>query len=299
MKYQITHRTQYRYQQDTANCYNLACMLPRAMSYQKVESSRLQVNPAPSSQYQSRDFFGNQQTFFHIGALHSQLEVTVVSQVEAMRRYVAGPLESSMPWDDLTRHLAQSTYDAALDARLFSHGTRMTPCDPLLAEFARQDFKPGVPVLEAARRLAHRIFEEFTFEPGFTTLATPVRTVLETKRGVCQDFAQLAISALRSLGLPVRYVSGYLETLPPPGQARLVGADASHAWFSVFDPVLGWIDFDPTNDMMPDERHITVAFGRDYADVVPLKGLMSGGGEHQLKVEVDVMPLGLDGAPLS
>ena len=136
-----------------------------------------------------------------------------------------------------------------------------------------------------------RIYTEFKYDPEFSTLATPLKEVLEHRSGVCQDFAHLAIGCLRSQGLAARYVSGYIETEPPPGKERLVGADASHAWFSVFQPGVGWLDFDPTNNQIPGERHITVAWGRDYADVTPLKGVAFGGGEHELKVSVDVLAI--------
>ncbi|MEQ5834165.1 transglutaminase family protein [Marinobacter sp. NFXS9] len=291
MKYRISHLTRYTYEQDIANSYNRGCLLPRGLLYQKVASSRLTVTPTPSSLYNHPDFFGNLYTFFHVNSLHKEMEVSVTSQVEVMPRGLEQAPTRSLPWEEAIRRLAGDTNRQALQARLLQVGSRMAPIDPLIAEFARDIFSPGLPLLEGARQLTHRIFSEFTYDPGFTTLATPVDDVLKARRGVCQDFAHLAISALRSLGFPACYVSGYLETIPPPGQPRLVGADASHAWFSVYDPSLGWVDFDPTNDLMPDERHITVAFGRDYADVVPLKGLMSGGGRHDLTVEVDVMPL--------
>lgn len=146
----------------------------------------------------------------------------------------------------------------------------------------------GRPLLDAARDLTRRIYQDFTYDPHFTTVATPLDQVLENRRGVCQDFAHLAIGCLRSMGLAARYISGYLETIPPPGQPRMEGADASHAWLAVYLPTLGWVEFDPTNDCMPGEQHITLAWGRDYGDVVPLKGIMSGGGSHELEVGVDV-----------
>lgn len=291
MKYRITHITRYKYEHDIANSYNRGCLLPRGLLYQKIESSRLSVTPNPSSLYSHPDFFGNLYTFFHVNTVHRQMSVKVTSQVDVMPRGLADAPARSMPWEEALKTLDQSHDRLGLQARMLRVGTRMAPTDEVMADFARDIFEPGLPLLEGARRLTHQIFSEFTYDPGFTTLATPVHTVLEERRGVCQDFAHVAISALRSLGIPACYVSGYLETIPPPGQERLVGADASHAWFSVYDPSLGWVDFDPTNDLMPDERHITIAFGRDYADVVPLKGLMSGGGAHDLKVEVDVMPL--------
>ena len=164
--------------------------------------------------------------------------------------------------------------------------------DPALADYARETFAPGRSLIEAVAELNRRIFEEFSYDPHFTTLATPLEVVLAERRGVCQDFAHLGLGCLRTLGLAARYVSGYLETLPPAGQPRLEGADASHAWLAVWVPGAGWAEFDPTNGLMPGSRHITLAWGRDYGDVAPLKGVTSGGGAHTLTVGVDVLPLG-------
>jgi len=157
-----------------------------------------------------------------------------------------------------------------------------------LADYARESFKNGTPLLAGTKDLTRRIFTDFTYDPKATTVATPLEEVLMTRRGVCQDFAHLGIACLRSLGLPARYVSGYLRTRPPEGQPRLVGADASHAWFGVFNPGTGWVDFDPTNNVQPAEEHITVAYGRDFGDVSPVAGILTGGGKHNVKVSVDV-----------
>ena len=161
---------------------------------------------------------------------------------------------------------------------------------PAFREYAAPSFPLGRPLLEAMADLNRRIHQEFTYDPHFTTVATPLNQVLTEQRGVCQDFAHLAMACLRAWGLAARYVSGYLETLPPPGQPRLIGADASHAWLAVYVPGVGWAEFDPTNDCMPGEQHITLAWGRDYGDVAPLKGVMTGGGSHSLEVSVDVAP---------
>jgi len=164
---------------------------------------------------------------------------------------------------------------------------------PELAAYAAASFPPGRPLLEAVRELMERVHHEFTYDPGFSTVSTPLAEVLSSRRGVCQDFAHLAIASLRSLGLAARYVSGYLETLPPPGQSKQLGADESHAWFSVYLPNVGWMDFDPTNNQIPGDQHIIVAWGRGYGDVTPLKGVVFGGLDHELKVSVDVARLGL------
>ena len=176
-------------------------------------------------------------------------------------------------------------------ARQCRFASRMIPLLPGAAALWAQVQQPDRTVLENVAALTSLIFHEFSYDPEFSSVVTPVSEVLLHRRGVCQDFAQLAISCLRAVGIPARYVSGYLETQPPEGFERLVGADASHAWFAVYDPQLGWVDFDPTNNLLPDERHLTLAYGRDYADVVPLKGVLPGLGEHLLEVAVDVMPL--------
>ena len=163
----------------------------------------------------------------------------------------------------------------------------MVPMIPELHDYAEKSFAKGRPLLEAVEDLTTRLYTDFTYDPGFTTIATPLADVVKHRRGVCQDFAHLGIACLRALGLAARYVSGYIETDPPPDQEPLEGADASHAWFSVYLPQFGWIDFDPTNNQIPADRHITVAWGRDYADVTPLKGVVFGSGTHELSVSVD------------
>ena len=176
----------------------------------------------------------------------------------------------------------------AIEARIFALPSAMVPLERSATAYAAQSFTPGRPILEATRELMGRIFAEFEYDPHFTTVATPVAEVMEHRRGVCQDFAHVAIAGLRGLGLAARYVSGYLETLPPPGQPKLRGSDASHAWFSLLVPELGWVDFDPTNDQTAGDQHITTAVGRDFQDVTPMRGIFYGGGHHDLLVAVDV-----------
>jgi transglutaminase-like putative cysteine protease len=181
---------------------------------------------------------------------------------------------------------------AGSEAFQFTLDSPMVGTDPLLADYARQSFPPGRTLDAAVHDLTRRIYQDFKYDPGFSSIATPLKAVLEHRSGVCQDFAHLAIGCLRAQGLAARYVSGYIETDPPAGKEKLVGADASHAWFAVFQPGVGWLDFDPTNNQRPGERHIVVAWGRDYADVTPLKGVAYGSGEHDLKVSVDVRRTG-------
>lgn len=290
MNYQITHRTTYRYYGRVSLCHNEARLLPRETSRQFVEESALEVLPVPALRRERTDFFGNRVVNFSVQDIHQTLEVTARSRVTVAPR----PSLTDTPspgWEEVVCLVRDLPELGAMEARQYTLESPFIRPNAALAAYARPSFTAGRPLLEAVLELNRRIFKEFTYDPQFSTLATPLSQVLEERRGVCQDFAHLAIGCLRSLGLPARYVSGHLETLPPPGQPRLVGADASHAWLSVFIPGLGWIDLDPTNDLLPDERHVTLAWGRDYADVAPLKGVMIGGGSHALEVSVDVMPL--------
>jgi transglutaminase-like putative cysteine protease len=292
MKYQIRHLTRYCYQHPVANSYNLACLQPRQLPGQQLCSFHLEVLPTASSVAARTDHFGNSRHFIHLQQPHQQLTVisTAVVQVEPRQRLV---LDLSRPWPEVVAFLRQqATYSKEQIGAVLCQGpSRMIPVSEQSKALIGQIADPGLTVLQLAQQLTSLIFEQFDYDPEFSSVVTPVSDVLLHKKGVCQDFAQLAISCLRSLGLAGRYVSGYLETTPPEGQQRLIGADASHAWFAVYDPDCGWVDFDPTNNLLPQERHITLAYGRDYADLVPLKGLLQGHGAHQLEVEVDVLPL--------
>jgi transglutaminase-like putative cysteine protease len=298
MKYQLSHLTRYQYQQPIANSYNLACLQPRQLPYQQVLQSSIQVTPVASGLYSHLDSFGNVRHFIHLQSPHQELSVLASSIVEVQPRYLAGQLANGVGFEQLQHCFSnQSPQDLnpantdLLLARQCRFASRMIPLLPTAAALWQQVQQPHRTVLENVSALTSLIFNEFSYDPEFSSVITPVSEVLEHRRGVCQDFAQLAISCLRAVGIPARYVSGYLETQPPEGFERLVGADASHAWFAVYDPQLGWVDFDPTNNLLPDERHLTLAYGRDYADVVPLKGVLQGLGEHLLEVAVDVMPL--------
>jgi transglutaminase-like putative cysteine protease len=306
MKYQLSHLTRYQYQQPIANSYNLACLQPRTLPYQQVLHSGLQVTPTASSLYTHLDCFGNVRHFIHLQPPHQELSVLASSIVQVQPRRLAEQLSNGVSYETLQQFFVTpsavaldgaipSTYQTfsteALLAQQCRIASRMIPSMAETAALWWQVQQPDRTVLENVAALTSLIFNEFNYDPEFSSVITPVSEVLAHKRGVCQDFAQLAISCLRTVGIPARYVSGYLETQPPEGLSRLVGADASHAWFAVFDPKLGWVDFDPTNNVLPDERHLTLAYGRDYADVVPLKGVLQGLGEHLLEVAVDVMPL--------
>ena len=296
MKYRVVHTTRYRYSQLVALCHNEAHLRPRSCDRQHCSDSRLVVEPAPALTHERIDFFGNAVTYFAVQQPHDLLTVTATSSVE-LRPVVPSPnFEASLPWDTMTLRLASDHSPVAIVARQLALESPMVATSPDLAEFARPSFTAARPLLAAVHDLSRRIHREFVYDPNFTTIATPLSEVLMLRRGVCQDFAHLAIGCLRSLGLPARYVSGYLQSVPPPGQPRLRGADTSHAWFAVFDPDIGWIDFDPTNDQIANDQHVTTAWGRDYSDVTPLKGVVFGGGAHTLEVAVDMEPEG-DGGP--
>lgn len=298
MNYLLRHTTRYDYSGSVTLSHNEARLLPRDLPWQVCTNTRLTIHPEPLRQHERRDFFGNRVVYFAIQEMHASLEVSVESQVTTCPRQQPDA-HTSPAWEDAVVQLASgeaaaqpSATAACLDARLFILDSPFVRRQSELAEFARASFTPQRPLVESILHLNSRIFSEFEYDSEFSTLATPVLDVLNNRRGVCQDFAHLAIAALRSIGLAARYVSGYLETLPPPGQEKLLGADASHAWLSVFIPGWGWMDIDPTNGGTPTERYLTLGWGRDYADVTPLKGVMDGGGEHQLHVAVDVLPNG-------
>lgn len=293
MHYRVTHTTAYNYQQTVSLSYNEVRMLPRPSPNQQVIDSKLQISPAPCDYRVRTDFFGNQVAWFSIREPHLTFQVTAVSEVRVIRQPAPIDLGHGIGWEAARDILRGETGEAALDARQYTLDSPLVNADPDLAAYAQASFAPGRPLPEAIHDLMQRIHRDFTFDPEFTNLSTPLATVLEHRRGVCQDFAHLAIGCIRSQGLAARYVSGYIETLPPPGQAKLVGADASHAWFSVYLPDQGWMDFDPTNNQTPGDRHIVVAWGRDYSDVTPLKGVIFGGQDHELNVSVEVENLDL------
>jgi len=289
MKYRVTHTTKFIYEARVSLCYNLARIRPRILPHQQVIYATLQIDPHPHDHSTDLDFFGNRVDYFSIQQPHDQLVVTATSEVQnAVAESGLFNQSAGISWETVRDQLRGDRSPAGIEAFQFTLDSPMVAADRLLADYAAPSFPTGRPLDEAVHDLMRRIYQDFKYDPGFSSLATPLKEVLEHRSGVCQDFAHLAIGCLRSQGLAARYVSGYIETLPPPGKEKLVGADASHAWFAVFHPGCGWLDFDPTNNQLPGERHITVAWGRDYADVTPLKGVAYGSGKHKLKVAVDV-----------
>jgi transglutaminase-like putative cysteine protease len=293
MRFRINHLTRYTYAEPVSLCHSILHLKPRHRGPlgQHCHASQLRIDPWPAVNREHEDFFGNRVNYFSIQQSHAYLEVTAISEVDVSRPELPDPA-TTLPWEVVLERLHGSREPLMLGARIFALPSALVPLEPSATAYAAQSFTPGRPILEAARHLMGRIFAEFEYDPHFTTVATPVAEVMEHRRGVCQDFAHVAIAGLRGLGLAARYVSGYLETLPPPGQPKLRGSDASHAWFSLLVPDLGWVDFDPTNDQLLGEQHITTALGRDFQDVTPMRGIFYGGGAHDLTVAVDVDRIG-------
>ena len=290
MKYRVRHKTAYRYSEPASLSQNELFLHPRNTATQQVMQSQLTIVPEPQYLQQRRDYFGNIAHVFMVQQPHNELAMSTDSVVETSPP-ITPPAADTAPWETVARRLATPQAPAELAANQFVFASPLILPSPEAMAYARQSFAPQTPLLAGGLDLVRRIFTEFTYDKAATTVDTPVNQVLADRKGVCQDFAHVAISCLRSLGLAARYVSGYLETLPPPGKPRLVGADASHAWISLFVPDTGWIDLDPTNNLIVGERHITVAWGRDYGDVTPVKGVVMGGGMHSLSVKVDVAAL--------
>jgi transglutaminase-like putative cysteine protease len=287
MLYDITHRTTYSYGNDVSVSHHLAHLHPRELPRQQVTDFRLTVDPTPSVVAERVDFYGNSATFFTIGSPHDRLIVTARSRVQINAPTL--PAAAATPsWQEVRDRCASDVLTQDSERGEFRFDSAHIARRPAFADYASPAFAKDRPLLEAIVDFNARIFRDFRFDPRATTVATPVDEVFKRRRGVCQDFAHLAIACLRSLGLPARYVSGYLETQPPPGKPRLVGADASHAWYSVWCPGHGWIDADPTNNLLPGDRHVVLAWGRDFSDVSPLRGVVVGGSGHSLDVSVDV-----------
>ncbi|MBF0308051.1 MAG: transglutaminase family protein [Magnetococcales bacterium] len=284
--YRIRHLTRYKYHDPVSLCHNLAWLTPRSTPWQEPIRFHLEISPTPSVLQGRLDAFGNQGHYFEIMEPHRTLAVQALSLIVVRERAQAEAHDLS--WEE-----AQAVFrggclpeePANCQFLLDSPHIRISE---ELADYARPSFPEGRSLLHGVTDLMHRIHADFTYQSLSTTVSTPLHEVMARRTGVCQDFAHVAIGALRSLGLAARYVSGYLETLPPPGRPRLVGADASHAWFAVLLPGFGWIDFDPTNDLLPGQRHVTVAWGRDYSDLPPVKGVVMGGQGETLEVSVDV-----------
>lgn len=288
MRYRISHKSIYDYTDHVSFCQNKAYLKPREAPGQEVFSAVLRISPPAAQVEDALDFYGNRVSLFTIQEPHKRLEVEVLSEVQCLGFPV--PLQS-MEWNLVEEFIKSDLSLKHLEAQEFLYPSPHVPLSNLYQEYALPSFEPRRPLIEAVEDLNKRIFTDFKYMPLTTTISTPISEVLEKRRGVCQDFAHLMIACLRSMGIPSRYVSGYLRTIPPVGKPRLVGADASHAWISVFVPGHGWLDFDPTNGRIPSDEHITVAWGRDYSDISPIRGIMLGGSGQTLRVSVDVEPI--------
>lgn len=287
MRYSIVHKTAYKYSEPASLSQNELYLHPRETSAQRVVQSRLAIEPKPQYLHRRKDFFGNIAHVFMVQQVHNDLTMTVASIVETKPSVAPAPADT-LPWETAAHRLVLHERPEELEACQFTFASPLVTVGPAARAYALPSFPPGVPLLAGAMDLIQRIFTDFAYDKAATTIDTTVDQLLISRKGVCQDFAHLAISCLRALGLSARYVSGYLETTPPPGKPKLVGADESHAWISLFVPDAGWIDLDPTNNLMTGETHITLAWGRDYGDVTPVKGVVMGGGVHALSVTVDV-----------
>ena len=287
MNYRITHRTLYEYAAPVSVSHHVARLEPRAIGTQACENFSLKIFPEPALRKARTDYFGNQLCFFAIQEIHSRLEIITHSRVTVLPKK-SNQNESTASWESVAGMFRDPVLPEVVEPYQFVFDSPQIRASQELADYARESFGKDTPLLAGARDLTRRIFEDFKFDPRATTVATPLEEVWKNRRGVCQDFAHLGIACLRSLGLPARYVSGYLRTRPPEGRPRLVGADASHAWFRIFCPGTGWVDFDPTNNVQPAEEHIIVAYGRDFGDVSPVAGILTGGGKHDVQVSVDV-----------
>lgn len=290
MRYNIRHTTDYSYTDPIPVGHNLVHLAPRDTAAQSCREHRLLIDPTPSIRAKRRDYFGNDLEFFSIQEAHDGLRVTAMSLVD-----VASPVLKkgvrTPSWEDVASAIPGNLTPQGLSVYYLSLPSPRIRTSEALADYARPSFTPQRPIFDAVRDFTGRIHNDFTFDPKATTVSTQPEDFLELRRGVCQDFAHLQIACMRSLGLAVRYVSGYVATTPPPGMPRLAGADASHAWTSVFCGPLGWVDFDPTNDAVVGDQHVTIGWGRDYGDVCPIQGVFVGGGQHRMNVSVDMVPL--------
>ncbi len=290
--YRVTHRTAYHYSATMSDGYTVVNVVPRNTEWQYVRDTSVELVPIESGSDRFVDVFGNIVHQFGLHEPHADVVVVATSSVDVALR--PDPIDDT-PWEAVVARLDSLTGDDAIDVGTFRAASTFVDLGSLggtLREYAGRSFTDHRSVVDSARSLCGQIFTDYEFDADFSTVSTPLAEVIEARRGVCQDFAHLAVGCLRSLGLAARYVSGYIETAPPPGQPRLVGADASHAWCSVWTPQAGWVDFDPTNGHLPANRHVTVAWGRDYADVIPVRGVMIGPtAEQTLEVSVDVAPM--------
>ena len=293
----VTHETRYEYAPPVETAQHLAHLKPLATDSQRLVSHKLSIDPPPAQRSEQADLYGNTRAFLALEATHDKLVVTAESVVETSVPVLPPAVARELPWESVRerfRFRKDATFDAASE---FVFPSPYVPRHDDFTAYARASFVPGRPAFDVAMDLTERMYEDFAYDADSTEINTPAVEALAQRKGVCQDFAHIMIACFRTMGLPARYVSGYLLTQPPPGQPRLVGADASHAWVSVYLPgegnsAGGWADFDPTNGRQPGEDYVTLAIGRDYSDVSPMRGVLHGGARHTLRVGVTVQPVG-------
>jgi len=291
----VTHSTRYDYTPPVETAQHLAHLKPMDTQSQRLVSHALTISPTPAQRNEAPDVYGNARAFFALESTHEELVVTAESVVDTSSPVLSPDVARELPWEEVRerfRYVKDSAYDPASD---FVFPSRYVPRHDDFAAYARPSFAPGRPAFDVAMDLTLRMYRDFEYDSESTEISTPAIEALAQRRGVCQDFAHIMIACLRTIGLPARYVSGYLLTQPPPGRPRLIGADASHAWVSVYLPGAdgpgAWADFDPTNGRQPGEDYVTLAIGRDYSDVSPMRGVLHGGARHTLDVSVTVRPL--------
>lgn len=288
VNYRVTHKSTYHYTQRVPISYNRVCLTPRRCAYQECLSHRLDIAPTPAVlSTPVTDYFGNEVVFFTVQDPHDALEITAVSEVRLTPHLPPAP-EATPPWEHVREDLRGAGNADLLDAYQFALDRTEVSVSNQLRDYTMPSFSPGTPILVGAINLMQRIYEDFAYDSTATTISTPIQEVLTHRRGVCQDFAHLQIGCMRSLGLAARYVSGYIVPLPAGASVEFVGAQASHAWLSVYAPGHGWVDLDPTNNMLPSNEHVTLGWGREYEEVSPVRGVILGGGPQLLGVAVDV-----------
>lgn len=287
MRLRIVHRTTYDYAELATTSHHEARLTPRQSETQRTVTHELEIAPESATRRPRFDYFGNRTTYFCMTEPHRRLDVVATSLVDTTAPELP-ELGRSPAWEVVRERLVNDTRRDVLLATQMRYASPLVPLLSALTDYARPSFPSDCPILVGAADLMSRLHRDFAYDPTATTPTTPLGQILECRRGVCQDFSHVMLGCLRQMGLAARYVSGYLRTRPPPGHPRLVGADATHAWVSVWVPEHGWVDFDPTNNLCPSDEHITLAFGRDFSDVTPLRGVILGGGQHRLEVSVDV-----------